>query len=240
MPTHVRLAPMKIWIAGEIDEVKRAAATGLVSAVVTNPAVMARWTAHGRKMEEVCADVCSVTALPLYVQLRGPSTGDFLREWQHLSKISPLLRPKFPSTLDGLTATAAVARDGGAALVTTVCSLPQAWVSAVAGASAICPYLGRLNDAGEDAATLLQDIATVYSRHAVPTEIIPASVRSVEDVTIALRAGAHGVIIFWPLFEELLRHPVTTHSLAGFEANWTEITHRLPTADKTLTHDNLD
>ena len=80
------LPPMKIWIAGEIEEVKRAAATGLVSAVVTNPAVMARCTAHGQKMEEVCADVCSVTALPLYVQLRGPTTGDFLREWEHLSK----------------------------------------------------------------------------------------------------------------------------------------------------------
>lgn len=215
---------LELWIAGAIDEVVAAANTGLPTAVVTNPTVVADWTADGRTLEEAAEEVLERTALPLYVQLRGPDADTFKREGDALAARSERLCLKLPSTLAGLEAVRYFAHNGLTTLVTTVCSLEQAYLAAAAGASSICPYMSRLDEAGEPAATLISRVASAYDRHDVATRIYPASVRRREQIGEAIEAGAHGVILFDALFREMCDHPVTKDSLHRFDRDdWSRI-----------------
>lgn len=214
---------MNIWIAGTPQEVTEATQTGLVSAVVTNPTVIAEWTKGGQSLESVAASVIQATGLPLYIQLRGPGRDQFLREADYLKSVSKLIIPKIPATLEGLAAARILESQGIETLITTVCSLNQAYVAAVAGVTAICPYYSRLRDHGEDAAQFIRGVADMYRREGVSTRIRPASVRSVEDVAQCLLNGADGVIVFYEVFQQLTMHPVSDKSLANFENDWQRI-----------------
>lgn len=214
---------MNIWIAGSPEEVTEAAKTGLVSAVVTNPTVIADWTKGGQSLETVAASVTEATGLPLYIQLHGPGRDQFLREADYLKSVSKLIIPKIPATLEGLAAAKVLESKGIETLITTVCSLNQAYVAAVAGVTAICPYYSRLRDSGEDAGQFVRDVADMYRREGISTRIRPASVRSVEDVTECLLNGADGVIVFYEVFQQLTGHPVSDKSLSNFENYWQQI-----------------
>lgn len=217
---------MNIWIAGTIEDVKKAAKTGLVSAIITNPTVIASWTKNGRSLEEVSREVVTDTHLPLYIQLRGETTMDFLREAAYLKEISDLIVPKIPSTLAGLSAAKVLEGNGTETLITTVVSVNQAYACAAARATTICPYLNRLQEAGEDALAFIKNTAEMYRRLAVKTKIMPASVRSTADIQDALVAGSDGVIIFYPLFLEMFNHPVTAASLKSFNEDWKTIPYK--------------
>lgn len=218
---------MKLWIAGTVAQVITAARTGLPSAIVTNPTVVSQWTrAENSPIEEIARRLLDETELPLYLQLRGPDYAGFLREAEHFEKISPRILPKLPSTLDGIAAAGSLECAGRTTLVTTVCSIQQACLCACANVSAICPYYARLEDSGGDAASFIQRAASLYRQHGAPTQILPASVRTIEQVEASLLAGASGVIIFDELFRALCEHPVTTSSLNAFESDWaTTLTH---------------
>ena len=211
---------MNIWISGNIDEVKQAAKTKLVNAIVTNPNVIADWTKDNRSLEEVSKEVIDATKLPLYIQLYGPSTSAFLKEAEHLKKISDLIYPKLPSTIQGLSAAKELEANGCETLITTVVSINQAYACAAAGATTICPYLNRLQDSGEDAMGFIRNVANIYKSEQVNTKIIPASVRTTADIENALINGSNGVIIFYPLFVKMFEHKVTEDSLSAFENDW--------------------
>ena len=218
---------MKLWIAGTIAQVKAVAATGLASAIVTNPTVVAQWTAaENRPIEDIAADLVAATRLPLYIQLHGPSAETFLAEAAALRRLSPLILPKLPSTTEGLVACRALATQNIPVLVTTVCSVNQAYLAAVAGATSICPYYARLGESGRDPAEFIATVAQLYARHGLKTEILPASIRTLEQAEAALVAGASGVIIFDELFRQLCDHGVTASSLAGFEGDWAKTLYR--------------
>lgn len=216
---------MDIWIAGSTNEVLDAAETGLVSAIVTNPTVIASWTKDGDSLEEVIAHVTSRTDLPLYVQLYGPDKQSFLEESAYLRSISSTVRPKLPATIDGIAATKEIAAKGIETLVTTIGSIEQAYAAAVAGASAICPYVARLNDHDNSAGSLLKSIHDMYVHHNIGTKVIPASVRTSDDIRLCLSNGCHGVIVFYDLFRSMFDHPVMKESLDGFEKNWKSINY---------------
>lgn len=212
---------MKIWIAGTVDQVLTAARTGLPGAIVTNPTVVAQWTTTaGTNIEEIARRIVGETPLPLYLQLRGPDRDGFLREAAHFAEISPQILPKLPSTTEGIAAAAQLQREGRTTLVTTVCSLVQAYLCAVAGVADICPYFARLDDSGTRAEAFLATVAAMYRGRGVATAIMPASVRSVAQAEAALRAGAAGVIVFDDVFRALCDHSVTASSLTGFETDW--------------------
>ena len=218
---------MKLWIAGSVEQVCAAAATGLVSAIVTNPTVVAQWTAAARRpIEDIATEVVSATKLPLYIQLRGPGADAFLAEAEALLRLSPFIRPKLPSTTEGLVACRKLASQNIPVLITTVCSVNQAYLAAVAGAASICPYYARLGESGTPPAAFIASVAQMYQRSRVGTEILPASVRTVEQAEAALLAGASGLILFDDLFRKLCEHDVTASSLAGFEGDWAKTFYR--------------
>jgi TalC/MipB family fructose-6-phosphate aldolase len=220
---------MKLWIAGTVPQVIAAARTGLPSAIVTNPTVVAEWTTDADKpIEEIAKQLLAETDLPLYIQLRGPDTDGFLREAEHFEQISSRILPKLPSTTDGIAAAAELEHQGRTTLVTTVCSVNQAYLCAAAGVSAICPYFARLDQSGDDAAAFLSRVAKLYRDHGAATKILPASIRSPAQAEAALCAGASGVIVFDDVFRAFCSHPVTASSLKAFEADWKQTLTQYP------------
>lgn len=218
---------MKLWIAGSVAQVKTITASGLATTIVTNPTVVAQWTeAEQKPLEDVALDVVQTTGRPLYIQLHGPTAAMFLAEARALRQLSPLLLPKLPSTLGGFMACRELAAAGIPVLVTTVCSLNQAYLAALAGAASICPYFARLGESGQDPAAFIASVATLYAGHDIPTEILPASIRTLAQAEAALAAGASGLIVFDDLYHQLCDHAVTASSLEGFEADWAKTSYR--------------
>lgn len=213
---------MKLWLTGSQDEVKTDVA-GLASAIVTNPSVIKAWTQGQQTLESVITQITTAIKLPLFVQLHGPTHETFIAEFEHLQAESKLVRAKLPATFEGIKATKTLSDRGEEVLVTAVSSLAQAYLAAVAGATYICPYYARLNDNGFDAKKLIQDTFILYERHNFTTEIIPASIRSVVDLSGALEAGAAGAILPFDVFLTIFEHPVLEMSMQGFERDWQEI-----------------
>jgi len=210
----------RLWVAGPVDELIEACATGIPGAIVTNPDVVAGWfRVDGRDPVETAAALVEHTALPLFLQLAGPDRASFLRQAGAITRRDPRLLPKLPATAEGLAA-AAVLSARGPLLVTAVSSLAQAAMAAAAGARFLCPYFARLRDAGIDPADLCARGAASFGRLGCPTEFVPASIRSLADFESALAAGATGGIVFTGLFREMLDHPATAAALTGFDAAW--------------------
>lgn len=214
---------MKIWTSGTVDQVIEDSKTGLVDAIVTNPTVIAQWCQNGESLENLAAKVVEEAQLPLYIQLKGPEVSDYLSQCDHLKGISEKIIPKIPSTLQGIQAAKILEARGLETLVTTVCSIGQAYACASAKITTICPYYNRLQENGENADDFLQQVSSIYKFNKVTTEIIPASIRTLKDVEQALKNGSHGVIIFSDLFRELFEHKVTANSLEGFDKDWENI-----------------
>jgi transaldolase len=158
--------------------------------------------------------------------LHGPSATSFIAEARALRRLHPLILPKLPSTTEGFIACRALSSECIPVLVTTVCSVNQAYLAAVAGATSICPYYARLGESGQDPAAFIATVAALYARNGIKTEILPASIRTLAQAEAALVAGASGLIIFDELFRQLCDHGVTDSSLKGFEADWDKTFYR--------------
>jgi transaldolase len=207
-------------VAGPVDELIEACATGIPGAIVTNPDVVAGWfRVDGRDPVETAAELVDRTVLPLFLQLAGPDRVSFLRQADAIARRDPRLLPKLPATAAGLAAAADLSTRGPL-LITAVSSFAQAAMAAAAGARFLCPYFARLRDAGIDPAALCERGARCFARLGCHTEFVPASIRSIDDFESALAAGATGGIVFTGLFREMLDHPATAAALAGFDAAW--------------------
>ena len=220
--TEPAAAP-RIWVAGPVDELIDACASGIPTAIVTNPDVIAAWhRSDGRDPVETAASLVERTGRPLFLQLAGPTCDDFLRQADAIRARDPLLLPKLPATPAGLAATARLSPHT-AVLVTAVSSLAQALAAAAAGARFLCPYFARLRDAGIDPAGLCSRASTAFRNTGCHTELVPASIRTLDDFEYAIAAGATGGIVFTGLFREMLSHPATTSALDGFQTSWNSL-----------------
>ncbi len=230
---------MKFWIAGTIEECATAASTGLISAVVTNPTVIADWCADGKSLEQACDECLQAIKLPLFVQLPDASSDVLIRQVLELKDRDPRLMPKLPCTAKALTATRVLTDRGIDCLLTCVCSLEQAVLCSVAGAKWVCPYFARVNQYGEDAELLITQIQHALRPKGHDTLIFPASIRSRADAAACIRGGADGLIIFAKLFRQMFEHPVTEQSLTAFSTNdWPRIRHNFK-AGKTASESSI-
>jgi transaldolase len=218
---------MEFWIEGTPEQAIQAANYGLADAIATNPAIMERWTADGRTLEDVVAYVSGSVNVPLYVQLHGPTPDDYLREMDTLRRIAANIHPKLVATHAGMAAAHRIAADGLKPLITTVATLNQAYLAARAGAAYVAPYIGRIQDANVDAYGLVSDIAAMYARHDVTTQIAAASIRSPEQAEAVLRAGAPVLVMQYDVLMRLNDSPLTQAWIEGFEQNWLNIPHAL-------------
>lgn len=211
---------MQLWISGTIDEVVEAANTGLAQTIATNPTLIRKWTAEGRTLESVVAEVCDRVDVPVYVQLHGPTVDYYMREMDALRNISVRIHPKLVATREGIETAHRLADEGLKPLITAVTTVNQAFMAAAVGASYVAPYFGRIEDAGEDAAQLIRDIKQLYTMNNIETGIIAASIRTPEQARAAMLAGGDAVVVFYDVLMKLFESDLTQKSIDGFEEDW--------------------
>jgi transaldolase len=197
--------------------IKTLAATGLVDGVTTNPSLIAK---SGRPMLEVIAEICSLVEGPVSAEVTAADTAGMLAEGRKLAAIAHNVVVKLPLTKAGLVAVRTFSEEGIQTNVTLCFTANQAMLAAKAGATLVSPFIGRLDDIGEDGMQLIHDIRAIYDNFAFETQILAASVRTPEHIQAAAIAGADCCTVPPAVFEALFQHPLTEKGLDQFMKDW--------------------
>lgn len=210
---------MKFFLdTAEIAEIKALADTGLVDGVTTNPSLIAK---SGRKILDVICEICDLIPGPVSAEVAATDYATMLAEGRKLAALRPNVAVKVPLTVDGLKACKALSDEGRLVNVTLCFSANQAILAAKAGAAFISPFVGRLDDIGQDGMQLISDIVEIYAQYPdFTTDVLVASVRSPMHVTDAARLGAHVVTMPPAILKQMYNHPLTERGLAAFTADW--------------------
>ena len=210
---------MKFFLdTANLDEIRGAAAFGIADGVTTNPSLIAK---EGNvDFKEHIAAICEIVSGPVSAECTSEDADGMLREGREYSKIAPNVVVKCPLTREGLKATRQLNDDGIKVNVTLCFSAAQAIMAAKAGASFISPFLGRLDDIGENGLLLLQDIIDVYRNYDWKTEVLAASIRHPIHVIEAARMGADIATMPFKVIDQLFNHPLTEKGQAQFLADW--------------------
>ena len=210
---------MKFFLdTAEIADIKALAAVGLVDGVTTNPSLIAK---SGRKILDVVAEICGVVEGPVSAEVTATDYDAMMREAAVLRKIAKNIAVKVPLTPDGLHACKTLSSDGAMVNVTLCFSAAQALLAAKAGAHFISPFVGRLDDIGQDGMELVADIIQIYQNYeALKTEVLVASVRHPIHIIQAAKLGADICTVPPKVLHQLYHHPLTDSGLTNFLADW--------------------
>jgi transaldolase len=211
---------MKFFVdTADIAEIKELAATGLLDGVTTNPSLVAQ--SGAKNFISLIEDICKVVEGPVSAEVAATDYATMLKEGQRLAKIAKNVAVKVPLTQDGLKVCKALSDNGTMVNVTLCFSAPQAILAAKAGATFISPFVGRLDDIGQDGMQLIADIVEIYNQYpAFKTEVLVASVRHPGHLVDAARMGAHVATIPPKVIRQLYNHPLTDKGLAAFVSDW--------------------
>ena len=210
---------MKFFVdTADTAEIKSLAASGLLDGVTTNPSLIAK---SGRKILEVIAEICAIVEGPVSAEVAATEYDLMMREAAVLRKIAANVCIKLPLTPDGLRACKTLSGEGVQTNVTLCFSAAQALIAAKAGATYISPFVGRLDDIGQDGMELISEIVDIYSNYpALTTQVLVASVRNPIHVTAAAKLGADVATLPPSVLRMLYHHPLTDKGLAGFLKDW--------------------
>ena len=209
---------MKIFLdSANVDEIKAHTASGLVDGVTTNPSLIAQ---SGRNILDAIAEICDLVEGPVSAEVTATDFDTMLAEGKKLAGLADNVAVKVPLTEAGLR-TCRVLSDGGTKVNVTLCfTAGQALLAAKSGASFISPFVGRLDDLGQDGMGLIGEICDIYSNYGYATEVLVASVRSTQHVVYAAMLGADVVTLPPKILTALFKHPVTDKGLDAFLADW--------------------
>jgi transaldolase len=210
---------MKFFVdTADTNEIRELAATGLLDGVTTNPTLIAK---SGRDFIEVIKEICSIVPGPVSAEVTATDADGMIREGEKLAKIAGNIAIKVPLTWDGLKACKYFTDRGTMVNVTLCFSAAQALLAAKAGATFVSPFIGRLDDIGQNGMQLIFDICSIYRQYEYfTTQVLVASVRSPLHVTEAAKMGAHVATIPPSVLKQLASHPLTDKGLSTFLADW--------------------
>lgn len=209
---------MKFFVdTADVSEISAMAQTGLLDGVTTNPSLIAK---SGRKMAEVIAEICALTPGPVSAEVTATDYETMLAEGRYLRGIAKNVCVKVPLTEAGLRTCRALADEGTPVNVTLCFSAVQALLAAKAGAAFISPFVGRLDDIGQDGMGLIADTVQIYRNYGFATEVLVASVRHPVHVLAAAKLGAHVATMPPATIRALFKHPLTDRGLEAFLADW--------------------
>jgi transaldolase len=210
---------MKFFLdTANLDEIREGVSLGIADGVTTNPSLIAK--AGGVDFKHHIAAICEIVKGPVSAEVTSLDTEGMLREGREYAQIAPNVVVKCPLTREGLKATRTLNDEGIKVNVTLCFSAAQAILAAKAGASFISPFLGRLDDIGENGLILLGDIVEIYSNYSWKTEVLAASLRNPIHVIEAARMGADIGTMPFKVIDQLFNHPLTDKGQAQFLADW--------------------
>lgn len=200
-----------------IDEIREASKTGLIDGVTTNPSLVAK---EQRSFQEIVKEICEIVKGPTSAEVVATEYEAMLKEARDLAKISDHVVIKVPLTPDGLRTCKDLSRDGISVNVTLCFSANQALLAAKAGASYISPFIGRLDDIGQEGMHLITEIVDLYTTQGFNTKVLAASIRHCEHVRQAALMGAQVATMPTKIFHQLYKHPLTDKGIERFLEDW--------------------
>lgn len=209
---------MKFFLdTANLNEIREAAQLGLIDGVTTNPSLVAK--EGGVDFKQHVAAICEIVAGDVSAEVTSLDVEEMLREGREYAAIAKNVVVKCPLTNDGLKATRQLTSEGIKVNVTLCFSAAQAILAAKAGAAYISPFVGRLDDIGQNGLHLLAEIVEIYNNYDWKTEVLAASIRSPIHVIEAARIGADVATMPFKVIEQLIKHPLTDKGLDQFAAD---------------------
>jgi transaldolase len=219
---------MKIFLdSANIDAIKKYNELGLVDGVTTNPTLLSKEKEHPA---EIMKQIVKIIKGPVSLEVIGTTAQVMIEEAHRLMKFGQNVVVKIPMIPDGMKAVKQLKQDGISTNVTLVFSANQAVLAAKAGASYISPFIGRLDDIGQDGMMLIKEIVQIFDNYQYKTEVLVASVRHPLHIIEAAKLGADIVTLPPEILGKMLAHPLTEKGLSAFLSDWEKIKKDNPSA----------
>ncbi len=213
---------MRIFLdTANIDQIRQGAKLGIVSGVTTNPTLVSK--EKTADYEAVVKEICSIIPGPVSVEVLAENAESMIKEAHLKASWAPNVNIKIPPTAEGLQAITALHQDKIKVNMTLCFSVNQAILGALAGASYVSPFVGRLDDAGHNGMELVKDIVDVFAHYKFSTEVIAASIRHPEHCVAAAKAGAHIATVPYSVLMKMIQHPLTDVGVARFLSDWQSV-----------------
>ncbi|PAT01412.1 fructose-6-phosphate aldolase [Candidatus Izimaplasma bacterium ZiA1] len=209
---------MKLFIdTANVTHIKEIASWGIIQGVTTNPTLIAK---EGRDFNEVIKEITSIVDGPISGEVISLDADGMIKEGLEIAKIHKNMVVKIPMTEEGLKAVSALSAKGIKTNVTLIFSANQALFAALAGATYVSPFVGRLEDTLHDGIEVVSDIREIFDIYGLDTEIISASIRSPKQLADSALVGAHIATVPYEVFKKSIKHPLTDNGIAAFLADW--------------------
>ncbi len=217
---------MRIFLdTANIDQIKQAAKLGVISGVTTNPSLVSQEGATD--YEATIKEICSIIPGPISTEVLVEGVEPMIQQARQISTWAPNVVIKIPATTEGLEVTSVLAKEGIKVNFTLCFSLNQALLGALAGAAYVSPFVGRLDDIGNDGMQLVKDIVDVFKKYPqLRTEVIAASIRHPQHCVAAAKAGAHIATVPYNVLMQMMRHPLTDIGISHFLSDWQRVSQR--------------
>jgi transaldolase len=212
---------MKIFLdTASIESIKKFVDMGIVDGITTNPTLISREKGHP---EDIMREIVKIVKGPVNLEVVATKTEEMVEEGLRLKKFGENVIVKVPMTSDGLKAVRKLAENKIKTNVTLIFSSNQALLAAKAGASYVSPFIGRLDDAGQEGMTVIKEIVQIFGNYGYSSEVLVASVRHPIHVIEAGKLGAHIVTLPPDILDKMLTHPLTDKGLALFLSDWEKV-----------------
>ena len=212
---------MKIFLdTANLESIRRFNDMGLLDGITTNPSLLSK---EGGNPKEVMAEIARIVAGPVSLEVISTDYDGMLAEGRRLCRYGNCVVVKVPMTPDGLKACRTLSGEGIPVNVTLIFSANQALLAAKSGATYVSPFIGRLDDIGQDGMHLIREIREIFANYSFKTQILVASVRHPLHVIQAARVGADVVTLPPAVLDKMMKHPLTKLGLESFLADWEKI-----------------
>lgn len=212
---------MKLFIdTANVEHIREMADLGFIAGVTTNPTLIAK---EGRDFLEVIKEITSIVDGPISGEVISLEAEGMVKEGIEISKIHPNMVVKIPLTEQGLKATKELTKLGIKTNVTLVFSANQALMAALAGATYVSPFVGRLEDTLHDGIQVVSDIREIFDIYGYDTQIISASIRTPKQMADSALVGAHIATVPYSVLKKAVTHPLTDKGIAAFMKDWQEV-----------------
>ena len=209
---------MKIFMdTANVEEIKQYVDWGVVYGVTTNPSLIAK---SGRTQAEVIPEIAALVSGPVSAEVISTECIGMVEEARKLAKIASNVVIKIPCIPEGLKAVKILSAEGIKTNVTLVFSMSQALLAARAGATFVSPFIGRLDDIGQDGVKLVDNIVKAFKLYGIETEVIAASIRNIEHVEKVMLTGCQIATIPTKVLAQMINHQLTDKGLAQFMADY--------------------
>lgn len=200
-----------------LDEIREAASWGVISGVTTNPSLVAK---EKKDFKALVKEIASIVPGPISAEVLSDNAEDMIPEARELAKIAPNIVVKIPMTKEGLKAVKVLSKEGIKTNVTLVFSASQGLMAAIAGATYISPFVGRMDDISNEGMDIVEDLVVILANYGLPTQVIAASIRHPMHVVEAARLSAHIATVPFKVLEQMLHHPLTDIGIKRFKDDW--------------------